>query len=156
MLLKLLTVVIYDDISIIGVRVCNSSSKVWKLFWVENSFLMQVESDANLNCTQPELASPLLSTVPDNRRKFSKLYRLYLWKWMQTDCFYVAFLSLTMEQFAFVAVSNRKWAKREFGRNKQFRKKYVLVGRVAMLRKNNWVGKIDKIKRSIISAFFCQ
>lgn len=65
---------------------------------------------------------------------------------MQTDCFYVAFLSLTTEQFAFVAVSERKWAKREFGRNKHFRKKYVLVGIVVMLRKITELGKLIKLR----------
>lgn len=65
---------------------------------------------------------------------------------METECFYVAFISLTTEQFAFVADSDRKQAKRDFGRDKQFRKKYVHVGGAVMLRKITELGKMIKLR----------
>lgn len=65
---------------------------------------------------------------------------------METECFYVAFISLTTEQFAFVADSDRKRAKRDFGRVKQFRKKYVHVGGAVMLRNITELGKMIKLR----------
>lgn len=65
---------------------------------------------------------------------------------METECFYVAFISLTTEQFAFVADSDRKRAKRDFGRDKQFRKKYVHVGGAVMLRNITELGKMIKLR----------
>lgn len=65
---------------------------------------------------------------------------------METECFYVVFISLTTEQFAFVADSDRKRAKRDFGRDKQFRKKYVHVGGAVMLRNITELGKMIKLR----------
>ena len=65
---------------------------------------------------------------------------------METDCFYVAFISLTTEQFAFAAVLDRKRAKSAFGRDKQFWKKYVHVGGTVMLRKITELGKMIKLR----------
>lgn len=65
---------------------------------------------------------------------------------METECFYVAFISLTTEQFAFVADSDRKRAKRDFGRDKQFRKKYVHVGGAVMLRNITELGKMIRLR----------